>query len=136
MKCIRLNYFKTVVLIIISTTVFFSCTYEKAELKQDCTLPVTVSFNQNVLPIFNTQCSVPGCHTGAAHAGNLNLDASVAYNQLSNYSTGYIDTLNPEYSVLYSKLISSSDVMPPSGKLDNCKIQLILKWIQQKAKNN
>jgi len=106
------------------------------ELKQDCTLPNTVSFSQDVLPILNTQCSVPGCHTGAANAGSLNLDASVAYTKLSNYGSGYIDTLNPEFSVLYSKLISSSDVMPPTGKLDNCKIQLILKWIQQKAKNN
>ncbi len=122
-------------MLLISITVS-SCTNQKIEIKKDCATPATVSFNQDVLPIFNAQCSTPGCHTSAAHEGSLNLEASAAYNQLSSSGSGYIDTLHPEFSLLYSKLITASGTMPPTGKLDDCKINLILKWIQQKAKNN
>ena len=123
-------------LILVIWTTVFSCTYEKAELKSDCVLPATVSFSQNIQPIFNVSCTIAGCHTGATRAGNLNLEASVAYSQLLASGTGYIDTLNPQNSLLYSKLTTDSDFMPQSGKLDNCKIKLVMEWIQQKAKNN
>lgn len=119
----------------IATTIF-SCVYEKAELKSDCVLPATVSFSNNVQPIFNTYCNVSGCHNGISHSGSLNLESTVSYAQLTAHGTGYIDTLNPQFSLLYSKLTSTSDVMPPSGRLDVCKISLILQWIKQKAKNN
>ena len=46
----------------------------------------------------------------------------------------YIDTVQPENSVLYGALTATSKIMPPSGKLDDCKIEMILKWIQQGAK--
>lgn len=121
--------------IIIGITVF-SCTYTKGDLQVDCIMPNTVSFHQDILPIFNSQCNISGCHTSGVHAGNLNLEAAVAYSQLMQPGKGYIDTLNPEYSVLYNKLITTTNPMPLSGKLDNCKINLVLKWIQQKAKNN
>ena len=114
----------------------FSCTNEKAQLKVACVLPATVSFSKNIMPIFNANCNLSGCHTGATHAGNLNLEPSVAYSQLLQSRTGYVDTLNPQSCILYSKLISESDAMPPGGRLDDCTINLILEWIQQKAKNN
>lgn len=122
-------------LLIIGCSVF-SCTNQKGELQVGCQLPATVSFSQDILPIFNSQCSTFGCHTSSMRAGNLNLEASVAYLQLMQPGKGYIDTLNPTYSVLYNKLITTTNPMPLSGKLDNCKINVILKWIQQKAKNN
>lgn len=122
--------------ILIGITAFYSCTYEKGEVKVECSLPTTVSFNQDILPIFNANCSTPGCHTSAANAGSLNLESSIAYSQLLASGSGYVDTITPNFSVLYSKLISSSNPMPPTGKLDDCKIKLVLKWIEQKAKNN
>jgi hypothetical protein len=134
-----MKYQKTVrqffILVIICITVF-SCTYEKQDLKVNCVLPATVSFSQDIIPIFNANCNISGCHTGAAHAGSLNLEATAAYSQLLSSGTGYVDTINPQFSILYNKLITASDRMPPGGQLDNCKIQLILKWIQQKARNN
>ena len=132
---IRKVIFPACIFILFGVT-FFSCTYEKAELKVDCVLPVAVSFNNDVMPIINAQCNGLGCHNGATNAGHLNLESSVAYSQLMHAGSGYIDTLNPTASILYGSLISASNVMPPAGKLDDCKIKLVLDWIQQKAKNN
>lgn len=95
-----------------------------------------VSFSKNVLPIFTANCSIAGCHSGSSPAANLNLTASVAYSQLMQKGSGYVDTTNPNYSVLYSQMNSVSSPMPPTGKLDTCTINMVYKWIQQKAKNN
>jgi len=115
-----------------------SCSYEKLEpaSKTECEPIDTVSFSRNIIPIFNQHCNGSGCHSGTNPAGNLNLEASQAYAQLMNSSSGYIDTINPRYSVLHASMNSSSNPMPPSGKLDKCTLDRVLKWIQQKAKNN
>ena len=129
------TYKKTVLIIIIGITAF-SCSYKKGELQVDCPIPATISFHHDILPIFSASCSTFGCHTSSAYAGNLNLEASSAYTQLMYPGRGYIDTVNAEYSVLYNKLVTTTDRMPLNGKLDDCKISVILKWIQQGAKNN
>lgn len=121
-------------LIITMATMLFccSCNHEEAV----CTTPTTVSFNQDIVPIFNKNCNTSGCHSGTSAAGNLNLEASVAYAQLSKRGKGYIDTLTPQYSILYASMNATTNPMPPNGKLDNCTLALVLKWIEQKAKNN
>ncbi len=113
-----------------------SCTYEKGELNTACISPAVVSFKQDVMPIMNEHCNTSGCHSGSDPAGNLNLEPSVAYAELMDSRSGYVDTINPEYSVLYAQMNSVSNPMPPIGKLDKCTLELILKWIKQKAKNN
>lgn len=117
--------------------IFYSCTYDKVSvIKPSCNTPATVSFNNDILPIFQNSCSTSGCHTGTSLAGNLNLEAGHAFISLMKPGSGYLDTINPNYSLLYSQMKSASKPMPPSGNLDDCKTSLILKWIQQKAKNN
>lgn len=101
-----------------------------------CTTPVEVSFNKDVLPILVNNCATSGCHSGQKPEGNFNLEASIAYKTLSKRGSGYIDTITPRYSVLYGAMVSESDPMPPTGKLDKCKLEVIEKWMQQKAKNN
>jgi hypothetical protein len=113
-----------------------SCTYEKVEPLVACNTPDTVSFKKDVQRIFDNHCNTIGCHTGNTPTGNLNLEASVAYAQLSKKSSGYLDTVNPTHSVLYGAMNTTSNPMPPNGKLDKCTLDLVLKWIQQKAKNN
>ncbi|MCX6182964.1 MAG: hypothetical protein NT150_13665 [Bacteroidetes bacterium] len=113
-----------------------ACTYEKIEPVKDCGLPETVSFSKDVLPLLNANCSYAGCHSGVSPAGGLDLADSVAYKELLKPGSGYVDTLNPSFSILYAQMKSTSNPMPPSGKLDDCKLQLILKWLEQKAKNN
>ena len=135
-RFVKLRLIVMPVIVMITGFTLSSCTYEKAKLKVNCVLPDTVSFGRNIQPIFNAYCNGSGCHNSSSHSGSLNLEAPVAYSQLLAHGTGYIDTLNPEFSLLYSKLTSASGIMPPSGRLDDCKINLVLEWIKQKAKNN
>ena len=113
-----------------------SCTYEKVEPRSACMPPDVVSYSRDIQSIFDTHCNMAGCHSGTTPTGNLNLEAASSYDQLWRKKSGYIDTLNPTYSVLYASMNSTSSPMPPSGKLDKCSLELVLKWIQQKAKNN
>ena len=113
-----------------------SCAYVKVEPRTLCEPPSTVSFGRDIQPVFDVHCNTAGCHSGTNPKGNLNLEAAVAYSQLWKKKSGYIDTLNPIYSVLYASMNSTSNPMPPDGKLDKCTLDLVLKWIQQKAKNN
>jgi hypothetical protein len=118
--------------------IFFvaSCTYEKAEPQLLCAAPEIVSFRKDIQPIFDDHCNTAGCHSGNNPTGNLSLEANIAYDQLTKKSSGYIDTLHPSYSVLYASMNSTGNPMPPNGKLDKCTLDLVLKWIRQKAKNN
>lgn len=129
-----------VLAVILGGNALFSCRNNRMrpESKSEipCPLPQQVSFSKDVLPILVNECAITGCHTGRTPEGNLNLDADKAYSSLSNKRSGYIDTLTPKYSVLYGTLISTSDPMPPTGKLDQCKLDMIERWMAQKAKNN
>ena len=113
-----------------------ACRYDKAEITPECSLPDTVSFSEHIIPLFNQHCNTPGCHTGQNAEANFDLSPDHAYEQLMEQGSGYIDTVNPELSVLYSAVISVSNPMPPTGRLDKCTTDLLLKWIQQKATNN
>ena len=124
--------FVLLMVLVIGTS--FSCKKKKASTTTDCEVVDTVSFQKNIVPIFEAQCV--SCHCGSNASGNLNLEANVAYQNLSDPKSGYLDTINPTYSLLYASMISTSNPMPPNGKLDKCTTDLILKWIQQKAKNN
>ncbi len=111
------------------------CTYEHAA-ELHCSPPVEVSFSRDIQPIFNTECAMPDCHAGALPAGNLLLEAGQSYAALHDPGSGYLDTLAPRFSVLYAQMISVSTPMPPTGKLDDCTIGLVLQWIEEGAKNN
>ncbi len=116
-----------------------SCTKDVGKLPKvevQCVVPSTVSFAQDMTPLFNAYCNTGGCHSGGSAAGNLNLEPAAAYAALNKSGSGYIDTVTPNFSLLYAQMISASSPMPPTGKLDDCKLQMVLKWIQQKAKNN
>jgi len=95
-----------------------------------------ISFSRNIIPIFTQHCALPDCHSGSSPEGNLNLEADVAYAQLTRPGRWYMDTTDPKGSLLYSQMISVTDPMPPTGKLDDCTIRTVLKWIEQKAQNN
>ncbi len=120
------------ILALFFVVVFSSC--KKKKSTTTCTPPDTVSFSGHIQPIFNAYCT--SCHGGASPSANLNLDASVAYQNLMNPQKGYIDTINPSASLLYCSMNATTNPMPKSGKLDQCTVDLVLKWIQQKAKHN
>lgn len=126
-----------VIFILLTGIIFFSCRNDKIEGSPcNSSVPASVSFSGNLLPIFRAYCSIPGCHSGGSPTGNLNLEDPVAYSQLLHPGSGYVDTLNPSFSVVYIQMTSSSQPMPPTGKLEACKIEMVLRWIQQGARNN
>lgn len=117
------------------------CTYRNIEEHYPATvckeeLSDTVSFSKDIQPILAQNCSKAGCHSGPNPEGNFNLEASIAYNQLTEAGSGYVDTITPKYSVVYSALVSKSEPMPPTGRLKQCEIDLIEKWMDQGAENN
>jgi|APGre2960657468_1045069.scaffolds.fasta_scaffold70876_2 hypothetical protein len=121
-------------LVLLSFSFLFSC--NKAKVEEVCVTPMSVSFKQDLQPIFNTNCATSACHAGTKAAGGLNLEASVSYANLMDTKSGYIDTFYPKASLLYTSMTSVTNPMPPMGKLSKCTTDLILKWIAQKAKNN
>lgn len=94
-------------------------------------LPAEVSFKNDIQPMFTLYCSISGCHSGTKPAAKLNLTTSYAFSNL--FSKKMIDTITPAQSRLYTSL---SSPMPPWAKLTSYDTDLILKWIQQGAKNN
>jgi hypothetical protein len=99
------------------------------------TLPDSVSFSKHIIPIFNANCNSSNCHGGAFPQGNFSLEPSVAYQQL--WDKSMIDTLHPESSVLYVQMNNAGYmIMPPSGRIDTFYIKEVLRWIEQKGKNN
>jgi hypothetical protein len=125
------------IIVALYASVYFSaCAYDKLETKPCAANPEVVSFSEDLIPLFTTNCAIPNCHIGPNPAGNLQLDSANAYAELTQAGSGYVDTTNARGSILYIQMTVASSVMPPSGKLDDCKIDLIEKWIQQGGKRN
>lgn len=129
-------WFQRVLLVVITGSTLFSCKHPIPEAEPCSSQPSQVSFNNDILPLFRNHCSTSGCHAGTDPEGNLNLEDSAAYTQLMDPQSGYVDTLNPKMSFLYIQMNSSSQPMPPTGRLDDCTVNLVLKWIEQGAKEN
>jgi hypothetical protein len=93
-------------------------------LETDCGCDTTsYSFTDDVLPIFNSNCL-------SCHAGN-NTSTTLA---LTDYSEIYESILNGNSM---SRINSdSSDIMPTSGKMDECKIRIIERWIENGAQDD
>jgi hypothetical protein len=106
-----------------------SCTHKSQELT------ATVSFKNDIIPIFETSCAISSdCHLGANNANDeISLDSSAAYNTII---AKHLVTGNANTSILYSEV--SSGVMPksPNAPLSSTQIQQIMNWIDQGAINN
>jgi hypothetical protein len=126
------------IIFLFSVAMFASCTRNQSNpiVQPPCNLPDTVSFKNDIIPVFELSCDQANCHSGTdtSSRGRVNLKPAYAYNDL--FKQHLIDTLNPTQSQLYQRLVSTGNSMPPGIYLDNCTIQSILKWIEQGAKNN
>jgi hypothetical protein len=129
------NFFLQTFFVIIGISVC-SCTYDNLENHPCANAPDVVTFSMDIIPILSANCSTLLCHSGSEPAANLNLEPDKAYSSLQKEGSGYINTAEPTHSVVYSQLFSISKPMPPNGKLDPCSTSLILKWLEQGAKNN
>ena len=95
-------------------------------------VPTNVSLKNDVQPIFDRDCNMSGCHdAGPAHSPSLVKEK--AYQDLT--SGGYVNTTDPENSVLY---LSVNGGGMPAGRapLSENDKKLILGWITDGARNN
>lgn len=81
-----------------------------------------VTYNLTVAPIIQASCN--SCHSGTSPSGNLSLQ---------NYGE-IVTAVNSRN--LYTRIISTSNPMPPGGIMDVCKIKQIKKWIDSGSPNN
>lgn len=127
MKDFKLSILVGIILLVISQA---GCYYDK--IPSISGVDFKVSFTADVIPIFNKSCNMSGCHA----SGGIKPDLTPvkAFNELS--AGGYVTPGNPEKSVLSEVLNGTRSLMPPSGKLPNKDISLILGWIEQGALNN
>jgi len=119
-----------VYLFIITVCLFASCESSYVEAPE----PIPpVSFNNDILPILVSHCH--SCHEIGKVFPGLILSTDKAYDQLLNDGTNapYVNINDPVTSKLYFKLNRD---MPPFGLLPNNEIAMILKWIQDGAKND
>ena len=121
--------YKFIVLVMISVG-FFSCKYEKIEPATE--LPENVSFQTDLIPLFNQSCNSVGCHNAGGIAPDLS--PANAYTDLTTRDN-MIDLVNPENSILYKRMIDTNQPMPLSGVMDYESRQ-VLSWITDGAKNN
>ena len=109
---------------------FFSCEYEEIEPVTE--LPENVSFQTDLIPIFNQSCNSVGCH----NAGGISPDLSEG-NAYTVLTTGdMLDLNNPENSILYKRMIDVQKPMPLSGILSKSQTNKVLVWIKEGALNN
>ena len=118
------------IILILLAVVFFSCKYEKIELSDE--LPQNVSFQNELVPVFNQSCNVIGCHT----AGGIWPDLSEGNAFEAITTGGQLDLNTPENSKLYMRMIDMQSPMPLSGILSKTQTDKVLVWIREGANNN
>ena len=94
--------------------------------------PDTVYFQQSVLPLITSNCAMSGCHNA------ISKKEGVILTDYTNIMRE-VKVSSPASSDLYKCLFANSeDRMPPAPAAEFTITQksLVLKWIQQGAKNN
>ena len=104
------NKFKVFILLCLSLSLF-SCEYE--ELEAPSGLPENISFQNDIMPLFNQSCNAIGCHNNGGFSPDLSEDN--AYTVLSDGDM--LDLINPEKSTLYTRMIDTQSPMPMVGIL-------------------
>jgi len=107
---------------------FTSCAYYEKPLPVD-DIPEEPSFSEDLIPFFETSCATTGCHNN----GGIPPDLSEEFAYISLTVGGYVDTDNPEESLLYTKIA-------PGGSMEiystSRNTKMVLRWIEQGAENN
>ncbi len=113
-------------------TILGGCYYDNVIFPEGATPQGPVSFSADVIPIFQKNCAVSGCHITGGQLPDLT--TANAYNSLT--IGNFVNTSEPKSSPLYRWMAGLEALpMPPSGSnLTNTAI--VLAWIQQGAQNN
>lgn len=90
--------------------------------------PKSVSFKNELAPLFNANCTASGCHVTGGHKPYLTLNES--YKQIVN--GGFVNVGLPKESTLYKMIYGEMGEFIP-GKADK---QKVYDWIRNGAPNN
>lgn len=124
-----------VVVVFIHSIAIVSCRKDIGPIVIPPVNPPPVSFVNDIQPIFDASCV--SCHDEFHQY--LNLKPCCSYYELLFTGTNapYVDTINPEQSMIYMRLMgTASPAMPFGNPLPQNEIDLVLRWIQEGAKNN
>ena len=92
----------------------------------------TVSFNNDIIPIFNSSCNISGCHSSGGKAPDLS--EVNAFTSLTNGN--FINTNSPTESELYLWMTGKRGTPMPVNGINRDYNSLILAWLKQGATNN
>lgn len=89
-----------------------------------------ICFERDILPIFQSNCAMSGCHDATTQADGVQL---TSYSTIMN--TGEIEPGKPNKSEAYEEIIDGK--MPPYGytPLSQAQKDLLYQWIAEGAKN-
>ena len=96
--------------------------YEYYYLQNNCEIPTTVSFQNDILPLFQGNCAISGCHVSGGNG-----------NGIFNSYTGIKEKAD-NGSLRHKVIVEKS--MPPSKPLNNCQLSLIDTWLNSGSPNN
>lgn len=126
-KIMKNRYILPGVLLILLTAFLSSCYYDEV-------LPPEVgevSFNEDIIPIFNQACNMSGCHNGTIAP---DLRPANAYTALN--SGGYLNRTTPVNSELYLWMRGDGGRSPMPNPTNAVYNSTVLAWIEQGADNN
>ena len=89
--------------------------------------PQYVSFSNDLIPLFSTNCALSGCHVPGSQMPYLT--PTLAYQQLLG---GFVNTIVPTQSTIYVEINGNMEVHIP----DATQRQKIYDWIRNGAPNN
>jgi hypothetical protein len=92
----------------------------------------TISFSNDLVPIFNKSCNLSGCHSSGGKAPNLTSANAFGGLQIGNY----INTTSPETSVIYQWMSGKKSTPMPVSGINKDYNAIRIAWIKQGAKNN
>lgn len=79
----------------------------------------TITYTKDIGPIVMTTCATAGCHLGSTGSPGFGLES---YTLLKNAA---------QTRPLYTRIQSTTNPMPPSGKMSQATINLFLTWRDQ-----
>ena len=109
-----------------------SCYYDTLPPEPVIPLPDTVSYSEDVQPLWDESCV--SCHKPGGTAPDLT--AANSYSALT-VNNKYVIPGDAAGSKLHKSLVGDgAAIMPPAGKWSDSKIAIVDKWINDGALNN
>jgi len=90
--------------------------------------PQSVSFKNELAPLFNTSCALAGCHVTGAHKPYMT--TAISYQEIVN--GGFVNIALPKESILYKMVFGEMAQYIPSS----ANRQKVYDWIRNGAPNN